>query len=61
MKVQIKKDLESEDYYLDVNDLSELFDDISIVEYYTIEEREDNSLVLSFFDKDNNKVYPKVK
>jgi len=61
MNLKIKKDEETGEHYLDINDLSDLFDDISLIEYYTIEERDDNSIAISFFDENNNKVYPKVK
>lgn len=61
MNLKIKKDEETGEHYLDINDLSDLFDDISSIEYYTIEERDDNSIAISFFDENNNKVYPKVK
>ena len=61
MNITIKKDEESGEHYIDLNDLAELFDDISVVEYYTIDEKEDGSLSLEFFDKDNKKVEPRSK
>ena len=59
--IQVKKDEESGEYYLDFNDLVELFDDPNLVDSYSIETRDDNSIVLEFFDKDNNKIYPTKK
>lgn len=61
MNITIKKDEESGEHYIDLNDLAELFDDISVVEYYTIDEKEDGSLSLEFFDKDDKKVEPRSK
>ena len=61
MNITIKKDEATGEYYIDLNDLAELFDDISVVEYYTIDEKDDGSLALEFFDKDDKKVEPKSK
>lgn len=57
--VLIKKDEETGEYYFDVTDLSDLFDDVSLVDSYSLETKEDGSIILEFFDKDNNKVIPK--
>jgi hypothetical protein len=57
--VVVKKDEETGEYYFDVTELSDLFDDISIIDTYSIEMRDDKSIVVEFFDKDNNKIVPK--
>ena len=59
MNLNIKKDPESGDYYIDLYDLQDYFHDISIIEYYELEELEDGSISLRFFDKNNNVVFPK--
>jgi len=56
--VFIKKDEESGEYYFDVTDISDLFEDASIVDTYSIETKDDGSIVLEFFDKDGNKITP---
>lgn len=57
--VIIKKDEETGEYYFDVTDLSDLFEDVSIVDSYSLETKDDGTMVLEFFDKDNNKIIPK--
>lgn len=57
--VLIKKDEETGEYYFDVTDLSDLFDDVSIVDSYSLETKDDGTMILEFFDKDNNKIIPK--
>lgn len=57
--VLIKKDEETGEYYFDVTDLSDLFDDVSVVDSYSLETKDDGTMVLEFFDKDNNKIVPK--
>jgi len=56
--VLIKKDEESGEYYFDVTDLADLFEDVSLVDSYSLETKEDGSMVLEFFDKDGNKIHP---
>lgn len=56
--VVVKKDEETGEYYFDVTELSDLFDDISIIDTYSIEMRDDKSIVVEFFDKDGKKVIP---
>lgn len=56
MNLNIKKDSESGEYYIDLYDLQDYFHDISIIEYYELEELEDGSISLRFFDKNNNVV-----
>lgn len=56
--VVIKKDEESGEYYFDVTDLADLFEDVSLVDSYSLETKEDGTIVLEFFDKDGNKVHP---
>lgn len=57
--VVVKKDEETGEYYFDITELSDLFDDVSVIDTYSIEMRDDNSIVVEFFDKDNNKIVPK--
>ena len=57
--VIIKKDEDTGEYYFDVNDLRDLFEDASIIDQYSMETRDDGSIIIEFFDKDNNKVIPK--
>ena len=57
--VVIKKDEETGEYYFDMKDLEDLFEDASIIDQYSMEWRDDESVVLEFFDKDNNKIIPK--
>lgn len=59
-KIEIKKDKDSEDYYIDIYEMADLFDDVEVVESYKLEWKDDGSSVLmEFFDKDGNKVFPK--
>lgn len=61
MNVSIKKDLDSGEFYIDLYELQDYFDDISIIEYYKLEQFEDGNITLSFFDKNNETVNPKEK
>lgn len=61
MNITVKKDENTGEYYIDVNDLVDLFEDVSQIEYYTMDEKEDGSLLLEFFDKQNNNIKPKLK
>ncbi len=59
MKIQIKKDEESGEYYFDLEDIKDIID-ISLIETYNLEKREDESFAITFYDKDQNKIMPKV-
>lgn len=61
MSVKIKKDEETGEYYIDIEDLKELFEDISVIDSYVFEELEDGEFSLQFYDKDENIVYPVKK
>ena len=61
IKAAVKKDQESGEYYFDILDLADLFEDISIVESYTIEESTDGVFTLEFFDNLGNRVFPLAK
>lgn len=61
MNVSIKKDPETGELFIDTEDLKTFFENISTIEYYIIEESTDNDIAISFFDKNNNRVYPKNK
>jgi hypothetical protein len=56
--VVIKKDEETQEYYFDMKDLEDLFPDPSLIDQYSMEWRDDGSILLEFFDKDNNKILP---
>lgn len=56
--VVVKKDEESGEYYFDITELSDLFEDVSVVDTYSIEMKDDKSMVVEFFDKDGKKVIP---
>lgn len=61
MKVAItlKKDEETGELYIDMNDLVDCFDDISIIDGYEIEELEDNTIAIRFYDVRGNVVNPR--
>ena len=46
----IKKDEDTGEYYFDVNDLRDLFEDASIIDQYSMETRDDGSIIIEFFD-----------
>jgi hypothetical protein len=56
MSIKVKKDEESGEYYLDINDLAPYFDDINQISYYTITELSEGQLMVAFFDENDNKV-----
>ena len=56
MKITIKKDEESQEHYIDFEDLKPMFDDPSLVDSYSIEHLDDGNIALSFFDEDGNLV-----
>lgn len=54
MQLTIKVDEETGESYIDFEDLKCLFDDPSVVDSYTMDSRDDGSILLEFFDKDGN-------
>jgi hypothetical protein len=40
-------------------DMADLFEDVEVVESYKLEWKDDGSVLMEFFDKDGNKVFPK--
>jgi hypothetical protein len=58
-RIEIKKDEDSGEHYIDVYDLADLFEDVDLVESYTLEWKDDGSFSMEFFDKDENRVFPK--
>lgn len=58
MNIKVKQD-ENGEYYIDINDLSEMFDDINAISYYTITELDEGQLMIEFFDEQDNKISPK--
>lgn len=54
--IQVKKDEDSGEYYFDFDDLKDLFEDPSIVDQYSLEWKDDGSVIMEFFDKDGNKI-----
>jgi uncharacterized protein YvpB len=61
MNIPIKKDESSGEFYIDILDLEKIFDNTSEIEYYTIEEVENQALMLNFFNKNNEKVKLNLK
>jgi hypothetical protein len=59
MILKTKKDEDTGDIFIDLEDLVDYFEDISIIESCEIVELEDNSVSLTFFDKDGNIIKPK--
>jgi hypothetical protein len=59
MILKTKKDEDTGDIFIDLEDLVDYFEDISIIESCEIVELENNSVSLTFFDKDGNIVKPK--
>ena len=55
----IKKDEETGERYIDFEDLMSMFEDPSEVAYYSVEVLEDNTIVIQFFDENEEVVYPK--
>jgi hypothetical protein len=58
-RIEIKKDEDSGEHYIDVYDLADLFEDVDLVESYKLEWKDDGSFSMEFFDKDDNRVFPK--
>lgn len=61
MNIPIKKDESSGEFYIDILDLEKIFDNTSEIEYYTVEEVENQALMLNFFNKNNEKVKLNLK
>jgi hypothetical protein len=59
--IKVKKDEQTGECYIDFNDIADMFEDPSIIEYYVLEENEKGNIVLEFFDKDENPIYPVEK
>jgi hypothetical protein len=59
MNLYIKKDEETGEHYIDIKDLSDMFEDPSKIAYYSIEVLEDNNITLEFFDENEEKLYLK--
>jgi hypothetical protein len=59
--IKVKKDEQTGELYIDFSDIADMFEDPSIVEYYTVEESGGSSIVLEFFDKDKNPILPVQK
>lgn len=56
MHFKVKKDQETKQFYIDWEDLEDLFDSPDLVNSYKMEWLEDGSISLEFFDIDGNKV-----
>jgi hypothetical protein len=59
--ITIKKDEETGDVYLDIDDFKDIFDDHTLIEYYEIEESDDGGFNITFYDKDENILHPRIK
>jgi hypothetical protein len=57
----IKKDEDTGEFYIDIKDLSDMFEDVSLIEYYTLEKNTEGVLTLEVFDKCKNKISPLMK
>lgn len=56
--VIVKKDEDSGEYYFDISEISDLFEDFSLIDSYSIEQLDDGSIIVEFYDVDGNKVIP---
>lgn len=52
--IEIKKDPDTNEFYLDMSDIYDYFEDPSLVVGYELVELEGGALSLKFFDKDGN-------
>lgn len=52
--IQIKKDPDTDEFYLDMQDIHDYFEDPSIVAGYELLELEGGALSIKFYDKDGN-------
>lgn len=57
-EIKVKEDPKTGDCYLDIKDFSDVVD-ITKVDKYKFSDAKDGSLVITFYDKDGNVVYPK--
>lgn len=57
--IEIKQDLTTQEYYLDFEDIKDLFDKPEDVVYYNLDKNEDGVMVFTAFDKDKNQIFPK--
>jgi hypothetical protein len=57
MNLAIKKDEESGEFYIDFDEIKHMFEDPSLVYYYSIEPSDGRSFAISFFDSNNNPIY----
>jgi hypothetical protein len=56
MHFKVKKDQETNQFYIDWEDLKDMFDSPDLVNSYKLEWLEDGSVAMEFFDIDGNKV-----
>lgn len=56
--ITVRKDEETGEFYFDFEDLQDMFTNPELVDSYSVELREDNTMVLEFFDKDGNRITP---
>jgi hypothetical protein len=52
LSVILKEDADSKESYIDLADIAHLFDDVTKLDSYKIQELDDNSLSITFYDKD---------
>ena len=57
--IEIKQDLTTQEYYLDFEDIKDLFDKPEDVVYYSLDSNENGTMVFTAFDKDKNQIFPK--
>lgn len=52
VKIQVKSDPDTGESYIDMADLSDFFEDPSLVHSYELKELENKQISLTFYDKD---------
>jgi hypothetical protein len=52
--IKVKKDPETNEFYLDMADLNHYFDDSSLVASYELVELDTGALSIKFYDKEGN-------
>jgi len=57
----VKKDEETGEHYIDFEDLKCMFDNPEEVDSYSLKTTPDGVILLSFFDKNKNKILPNKK
>lgn len=56
LSVILKEDPDTKQSYIELSDIAHFFDDVTEVDSYKIQELDDKSLSLTFYDKDGNQI-----